>query len=314
MVLIPFSNIISRADAEPLIPDEVVQEVVKAATAESAALSLFRQVSMGSKLSSVPVLSALAEAYFVNGDTGLKQTTEMAWSGVVLTAEEIAAFVPVPDAVIDDADFDLWGEVQSGLAEAVGVALDAAVFSGTNKPASWPEAIVPAAIAAGNTNVADSTPAQGGMANDIAETFDDVEDDGYDVSAIVATRAVRGALRKARGTDGQKLVDVQSGAGLDAPITYVANGVLPAGPPATLAVVGDFTMAVLGIRQDMTYKLLDQAVITDDTGKVIYNLPQQDMSALRVVFRAEFAVANPVTRPVAGAGTPYPFGVLTAAA
>ena len=156
----------------------------------------------------------------------------MAWSGVVLTAEEIAAFVPVPDAVIDDADFDLWGDVQSGLAEAVGVALDAAVFSGTNKPASWPEAIVPAAIAAGNTNVADSTPAQGGMANDIVETFDDVEDDGYDVSAIVATRAVRGALRKARGTDGQKLVDVQSGAGLDAPITYVANGVLPAGPPA----------------------------------------------------------------------------------
>ena len=31
-------------------------------------------------------------------------------------------------------------------------------------------------------------------------------------------------------------------------------------------------MAVLGIRQDMSWKLLDQAVISDDTGKVIYNL------------------------------------------
>jgi hypothetical protein len=79
-------------------------------------------------------------------------------------------------------------------------------------------------------------------------------------------------------------------------------------------VVGDYTMAVLGLRQDMRYKLLDQAVITDDTGKVIYKLPQQDMLALRVMFRAAFAVANPITRPVAGAGTPYPFGVRTKAA
>ena len=86
------------------------------------------------------MLSALAQAYWVNGDTGLKQTTEMAWAGVTLEAEELAAIVPVPEAVVDDADFDLWGEVQAGLAEAVGLALDAAVFAGTNKPASWPTA------------------------------------------------------------------------------------------------------------------------------------------------------------------------------
>ena len=104
--------------------------------------------------------------------------------------------MPVPEAVVDDSDFDLWGEVQAGLAEAVGVALDAAVFAGTNKPASWPTALIPGAIAAGNINVADSTPEQGGAANDLADTFDDVEDDGYDVTAIAATRSVRGALRK----------------------------------------------------------------------------------------------------------------------
>jgi HK97 family phage major capsid protein len=234
----------------------------------------------------------------------------MAWSGVTLEAEELAAFVPVPEAVVDDADFDLWEQVREGLAEAVGFALDQAVFAGTNKPASWPTALIPGAVAAGNTNVADSTPEQGGAANDISETFDDVEDDGYDVTAIAATRAVRAALRKARDTSGQKLVDVQSGAGLDAPIVYVPNGVFDAN---TLAVVGDYTLAVLGLRQDMTYKLLDQAVITDDTGNIIFNLPQQDMLAMRVTFRAAFAVANPITRAVAGSGTPYPFAVLTSA-
>jgi HK97 family phage major capsid protein len=118
---------------------------------------------MGSKVSALPVLSALAQAYFVNGDTGLKQTTSMAWSGVVLTAEEIAAVVPVPEAALDDAELDLWAEIQEGLTEAVGITLDAAVFSGTGKPASWAQAIVPAATAANNTNVADSTAAQGGI-------------------------------------------------------------------------------------------------------------------------------------------------------
>lgn len=134
----PFNNLISRGDALPLISEDTVREVIKAATAQSAALSLFKRVNMGTKIRRVPVLSALAQAYFVAGDIGLKQTTELAWAGVQLEAEEIAAFVPVPEAVVDDSDFDLWGEVQQGLAEAVGFALDAAVFSGTGKPASWP--------------------------------------------------------------------------------------------------------------------------------------------------------------------------------
>jgi hypothetical protein len=91
-----------------------VDEVIKAAAAESAALLLFRRVSMGTKHSALPVLSALAQAYFVAGDTGLKETTEMAWAGITLEAEELAAFVPVPEAVVDDSDFDLWGEVSRG--------------------------------------------------------------------------------------------------------------------------------------------------------------------------------------------------------
>ena len=70
-------------------------------------------------------------------------------------------------------------------------------------------------------------------------------------------------------------------------------------------------MAVVGVRQDLTYKLLDQAVITDDTGAIIYNLPQQDMLALRVVARFAFAVATPVSRNAADAG--YPFAVLNSA-
>ena len=46
----------ARTDADPLIPDDVVAEVIKATTAESAALQLLRRVDMGTKLATLPVL------------------------------------------------------------------------------------------------------------------------------------------------------------------------------------------------------------------------------------------------------------------
>ena len=309
----PFDNIISRADADPLIPEQVVNEVIAATAAESAALTLLRRVDMGTKLAVMPVLSALAQAYWVNGDTGLKQTTEMAFAGLTLTAEELAAIVPVPENVVDDTSgIDFWSEVQQGLAEAVGVALDQAVFSGINKPASWPAAIVPAATAAGNTVASGTaTTEEGGVVGDIDAALDLVEADGFDPSGIAAKRSLRGMLRRARDANGQRLADLTSGTVEGLPVAYVGGGVFDA---ATLAVTGDFNLAVLGLRKDMTFKLLDQAVITDDTGKVIYNFAQQDMVGMRVTFRAAFAVGNPVTRDQPTSAQRYPFAVVTSAA
>jgi HK97 family phage major capsid protein len=134
-----------------------------------------------------------------------------------------------------------------------------------------------------------------------------VEADGFDASGLAAKRSLRGLLRRARDTNGQRLADVSSGQVEGVPISYVGAGMFDA---TTLAVAGDFSMAVLGLRQDMTYKILDQAVLTDNAGAIIYNFAQQDMVGMRVVMRAAFAVANPVTRDQPTAGTRYPFAVL----
>jgi len=305
---VPFNNLISRADADALIPEDVAGDAIAAATEESAALQLFRRVSLGTKITSMPVLSALPVAYWVNGDTGLKQTTEAAWAGIQLTAEEIATILPVPEAVLDDAGFDVWGELRPALGEAVAALLDAAVFAGTNKPASWPAAVIPAAIAAGNiAELGTSTPEQGGVVGDLESAFDAVEADGFDVTGVAAEKSLRGLLRKARDGSGQKLADVSSGSIEGVPIQYVMPGAFTA---TAKAVVGDFQLGVIGIRQDLSYKLLDQAVITDDTGAIVYNLPQQDMVAMRVTARFAYAVANPITRAGAGGATQYPFAVM----
>jgi HK97 family phage major capsid protein len=305
-----FDRMITRADAADLIPDEYATQILAAVPEVSAALTVLRRVNMGTKVFRQPVLSSLAEAYWVNGDTGLKQTTSAAWEGIDLVAEEIAAIVPVPDSVIADASVPIWNEVRPLLAAEIGRKLDMAVFSGIDKPPTWPEAIIPASVAAGAVVTADSAPADGGIANDLDNAMSVVEASGFDVSGFAAKRQVRGRMRAARDTTGQKLIDLSSGQFEGQPIAWVGAGVFD---ESSLVVAGDFSMAVLGVRQDLTWKLLDQAVLTDETGKILLNLPQQDSTALRVVARFAFAVGIPVTHREAGAtGEPFPFAVLRA--
>ncbi len=317
----PFNTVTSRGDAQALIPEDVADGILQGAVKQSAALNLFRRVSMSRKQQRMPVLSALPMAYFVNGDTGLKQTTKMAWENKFLNAEPIAVIVPIPEDVLDDSEFDMWGEIRPRLEEAIGRALDAAVFFGTDKPASWPEAIVKAADAAGGVyNLGTSTQAQGGIAEDFNQLFGRVEEDGYEVNGVVARTGMRMRLRGARDTTGQSLVDVQNGQVHGAALRYLMQGMWPNASTATPtggtvtngyhALVGDFSQGIMAVRKDLSYKVLTESVITDSTGAVVLNLAQQDAVALRVVGRFAFQVANPINYDNPNAATRYPFAAL----
>lgn len=311
----PYNNLISRSDAASLVPEVVSNDIMTGVMNDSAALTMFRQIPMSSSVTRMPVLSALPTAYFVQGDTGLKQTTEAAWGNKYLNAEELAAIVPIPEAVLDDINFDVWGSVQPLLVDAIARSLDAAIFFGTNKPASWPTDIATAAVAAGNvvargTNAA----AAGGVVGDMSDLFATVEADGFDVNGVIANSAYRGRLRQARATTGEQLIadadQVTAASVYGVPVRYPMRGLWPTGLSAAEAFAGDFTQAVLGVRQDITWKVLDQAVIQDNTGAIVYNLAQQDMVALRVVARFAFQIANTLNYDQIVEASRYPFAVL----
>jgi len=308
----PFNSLTGRDDASPLIPEEVSREIIQNVADSSATLRFFRHVNMGSAQQRMPVLAALPSAFFVSGDTGVKQTTEQAWKNKFLNVEEIACIVPIPEAVLDDSDYDLWGEIRPRIEEAVGRTLDAAVFFGTNKPASWPTNVVAAATAAGNTYTrGTNTATLGGIAEDINQLMALVEIDGYDSSGHVTQRRYRSRLRSARDTTGQKLIDVQTSSIEGAPLMYAMPGLWPApGTGAAEFITGDWSQGIVGVRQDITWKLLDQAVITDGSGLVQYNLAQQDMVAMRVVARFAFEVPNPINYDQPTEASRYPFAVL----
>jgi HK97 family phage major capsid protein len=307
----PYNSLTDRTDIAPLIPEQRAREILDDTGYESAALQLFTRVPMSTKVFTQPVLSALPVAYWVSGDTGLKQTTEMAWASKTMTAEELAVIVPIPLSVIADTDFDLWGAFRPKIAEAIARALDAAVFLGTAKPASWPSDIVTAAIAAGNviargTNAA----AAGGLQGDIDDLMAKVEEDGYSPNGVVSNLTVKGRLRKLRDTTGQRLLDVANNTYDGMAIRYSLDGLWPTGLSAAELILGDFRRGVIGIRQDITYQIFTEGVITDNTNAIIYNLMQQDMAAMRVVARFAFQVANPINYLQPVEASRYPFGVL----
>jgi HK97 family phage major capsid protein len=312
-----YNNLVSRTDASALIPEEVSRDMIRRATDDSATLRLFRRVPVGRAQVRFPVLSALPVAYFVTGDTGLKQTTEVNWTNKYLNIEEIAAIVPVPDNVVADVEMDIWDEMMPYLVEAFYRAFDAAVFFGTNAPASWPTNIAAAATAAGNVNTEGNTAAQGGYFGDIDETLALLEADGFDATGIVANRTARGALRAARDSTGQALDAGRLSGDLTSldgtPIVYPMRGLWPTGSGAPRLFVGDWTNFVVGVRQDITMKVLTEAVIQDNTGTIIYNLAQQDMTALRLTFRVGWQVSNLLNYDQATEANRYPVARLNLA-
>ncbi len=307
-----YNSLIDRTDAAPLIPEEVSREIIQALPQQSAALRLFRQVRMSRAQQRMPVLAALATAYFVGSDTGLKQTTEITWQNKYLNAEELAVIVPVPQAVLDDSDFDIWGEVRPRLVEAFGRALDAAVFFGTNKPGTWPDDIVTAANAAGNKitlgtgDIVDKIGADSGM-------MAAVEADGFDVNFFAGATSVKAKLRGLRTAEGALIFQPSLTANTPntlygQPLEFPQNGAWDA--TKALLLCGDRTMGIIGLRQDIQVRLLDQAVIQDGSGAIVYNLAQQDMVALRATMRVAFQVANPITNLQPTEASRYPFAVL----
>lgn len=291
---------ITREQAEALIQEQLVSTIFQDVPKQSAVLSAMRKLpNMTSKQTKIPVLDMLPVAYWVNGDTGYKQTTQQAWDKVYLTAAELAVIVPIPEAVLADSSYDIMGEVTPRVNEAMGQRIDQAILFGINRPNEWQNDIITLARQAGN-NVS----ASGGLTYDNIMGTDGliakVENSGHMVNAIIASVKARAALRSLKdGNQRPLFVSDMKGStpyALDGtPLTFSQNGAFDDSVAQMIA--GDFSQAVYSMRQDITVKILDQGVIQDpSTKEIIYNLAQQDMIALRVVMRLGWAVPNPATR------------------
>jgi HK97 family phage major capsid protein len=314
-----YNNVIDRATNPAIeLPEEVSFEVIKEATASSVIMNLARTVRMSSKSYRQPVLDVLPNAYWVNGDTGLKQTTSVEWESVYLTAEPLAVLVVVPDEFIDDSFVPIWSEVRPLIAQAFGKVIDNAALWNVNRPSSWSYSVYQHAAAAGNfVEIGQNKGLVAGtsgsdLAVDVAAMGLQLANDGFSLDSFAAQNGFNWRLLAQRSTDGLPIYTPQIGenrAGLyGIPFVESRNG---AWDNEVKLIGGDWSKAIMGVRQDMTFTMHTDAIISDDSGNVVFNAMQQDSKIMRVVGRFGFAIANPVTNLNATRSTRSPFSLLT---
>jgi HK97 family phage major capsid protein len=268
---------------------------------------------MSTLTQSMPVVDVLPMAYFVNGDTGMKQTSSMDWAGIRLVAEEIAVIVPIPDAYLDDAQVPIWNEVRPRMVEAIGAVVDSACLFGVNKPTTWGTDIYTGVMTAGNTVIAGTNT---DFAKDVTALGEKLALDGATISGFISRPGLNWKLTGLRSAQGVPIYqpNLQGSVGGNLygyPLAESNNGSFDATEVELFA--GDWSKAIVGMRQDISWKLFTEGVISDADGKVILNLMQQDSVALRVVMRMGWAVANPATRLAPTAASRFYFGAVQAA-
>lgn len=309
-------NIIDRTGAESLIPVQESNEIIQGIIIQSAVLQRGRKLpNMTSKQYKMPVLDMLPIAYFVNGDSGQKKTTKMAWDKKFIIAEEIAVIVPIPEAVLDDSEYDIWAETKPRIIEAFGKKIDGAILFGDDKPASWRADVVTTA------NTAKSVVTLGAGDNLYDKIMGEegsialIENSGYFVNGHMADISMRAKLRGLKNANGGPLFksDMQSGTtySLDgSPMNFPNNGSFD--KSKALMISGDFSQLVYSIRQDITFKLFTEGVVQNTDGSIAYNLMQNDMVALRAVMRLGWEIPNPINSIQKDKTKRCPFAVLKA--
>ena len=323
-----FDSLIDRTGSEALIPEDVTKEILAEVPEGSFVLKLARRLpNMTKAQRRLPVLNSLPQAYFVGeaGRTGqtfneVKQTTAIEWANKYINAEEIACIVPIPETVLEDTDYDVWGEIRPLIVDAIGAVVDTAVLYGTSDvdvPVAWPDGILvqmPAAHLVSDTfgdDLYDAILSEGGV-------YSKVEEDGYFVNGNLAALSMRAKLRGLRDQNGQPIF-VQD---MHQAIPYTLDGTrleFPTNgafdPTQTLLLSGDWNKLLYAIRRDITYKMLTEGVITDNSTprQIIHNLAQDDMVALRVTFRMGWVLPNLLNRVQPVEADRFPFAALVPA-
>lgn len=305
---------ITRDDVATLIQEEYTNVLLDTAAASSAALTAFTTVPLGTKITNAPVLATLPEASWVSESSseadGVKPTSKATWANRQFVVEEIAVIIPIHEDALEDMTEDGMTRLTTLGGTAIGKKLDQAILFGTGKPATWISAgLLPAATAAGAIFQVSVTPGEDDLAGSIYQAADAVDQSGADPSVILSRRGLRFRLANLRDAEGGRLYQSSpdgegSIAGIDA--AWVRNGAWNSA--AATALIVDRERVMVGVRQDITVKYLDQATL--GTGESQINLAERDMVAFRFKARYAYVLGNTIT---AEGATAVPVAAVTPA-
>lgn len=287
-----------------VIPREYSAQIIEEAVRASAALSLGNRMPMGTKITELPVPKTFPNAEWVTAPGGRKLYTDVGLQPQVITAEEVAAVIAIPDVYLEDAEINLWNWCRPVLAQAIGIAVDRAVLFGmTGTPATFP----PGGVIA----PAYSTPVTTGIdtVDAVNRAMSAVEAQGLTVGGHAADLVVRGMLRGVRDQNDALLLSEARAVGertlptlYGVPIAYNAF----AQTPVTVDfITGAWEYLIIGVRQDIRYKMDPAGVILGTTTANSVSGFQDNVTPMKVWARFGCTIVKPVTPRVPGGATPF---------
>lgn len=278
-------------NADQFLPRGVAQDFIGVIEETSMALSLGRTLRMSEATESIPIVAFRPQAKFVTPMYGArKPVTEIRWSAIEIRPEEVAATIPVPNAWIMDADFDVEGQVERELANAMAHAIDGAIMRGDGAPASFPPG--------GVVGFADPAPEGDDAIDTLSNAMAELEGKGIMPDGIAAGASIgsvlRAAYRDASALPGVRPADNLWGVPVRRSLSW---------EPPPDAIVGGWQYLAIGIREDITFGRSTDGVLLDDDGNIIASAFQDNVTLVKVYARLGCAIGMP-SRAVPGAAVP----------
>ncbi|MFR1823131.1 MAG: phage major capsid protein [Clostridium saudiense] len=258
------------------VPTEIAQEVIKNVIGQASILKVCKHETMLSDKKTMPKLTDSGSASWV-GEGESIETTLPKFEYPQLKACKLAVIVPVTREKIDDTLINVMDEVKQAMADAFATAIDKAMIFGENSPFETN------LISAINTQKIVAT---SNLDKDISNAMGLVEDNKYNCTNILMGTAQKRVLRELANSNSYKGAISLSSA-YETPIDFVRNW----DNTKSLAITGDFSKAIVGTRDGMTYEILKEATI--ESGGETINLAQRDMIAIKATIRLGFLVADP---------------------
>lgn len=305
---------VSREAVGNLIQPDVLSGIFETkGSYSSIVMTLGTKLSVGKKETIIPISGTEPVAEFVEKtgtqakptagtypavtakdavDIGYKPVSALTIDDKRLILEKIAVIIPLSDCTMEDmedpASFEDY--VRRKAEEAIARRFDKAVVLGENAPATYGAGIVPSAVTAGNVVEVLKTATAAQKLAALDDAYAKVEDAGYEVDAVAAQTRFRGIFRQAM-TNSNVLItpDMITGkpnysySGVPISKATVLNGT------DYIAVPGAWKNVRWGVRDEFQITVTNTGTITNADGTV-YNLFQQDMTAIRVVLRIGYVV------------------------
>ena len=251
---------------------------------------------MGTKIAELPVPKTFPKAEWVTAPpagTGRKPYTDIGLQAQVITAEEVAAVIAIPEVYLDDNEINLWNFCRPRLAEAIGVAVDDAMIFGAAgaTPASFPAGGVVGAA----QNVANGDDAVDG----VNRAMSLVEADGLAVTGHAADLVVKGRLRGVRDETGALLLGTEQVGRTARPTLYgvqiAYNPFTQLGVGAPDFITGAWEYLIIGVRQNIRFKLDPSGVILGSTTANSVSGFQDNVVPMKVWARFGCTIVSPPT-------------------